>query len=267
MSALRRVWRVDVAGRLRHVVEELAPSGEASEARLVEGDVFSEWRPGAPIDLRGARLLAPVSPGKVIGIGLNYRDHALERNKPLPARPLVFLKPPSAVIGPGAPVVLPPGVGRVDHEAELGVVIGRRASRVSAADARACVFGLTCANDVTARALQDSGVQFSHAKGYDTFAPIGPCVVAGLDERTTAGGAGLEVTGLVNGAVRQRSTTAQLIFPVDELVAYISAIMTLEPGDVIVTGTPAGIGPLAPGDLVTIRVEGVGELTNPVIAG
>lgn len=266
MSTLRRVWRIALDDGPRHVVEDPARGGEAPVARLVEGDVFGDWQPGPVVDVAGARLLAPVAPGKVIGIGLNYRDHALERNKPLPAQPLVFLKPPSAVIGNGDAIVLPPRVGRVDHEAELGVVIGRRASRVPAAEARACVFGLTCVNDVTARALQDSGIQFSHAKGYDTFAPIGPCIVTGLDERPGPAGPGLLVEGLVNGEVRQRSTTAQLIFPVDELIAYISAIMTLEPGDVIATGTPAGIGPLAAGDTVSVRVQGVGALVNPVVA-
>lgn len=266
MSVLRRVWRVEAGGGPQHVIEDPRGGGDLL-ARLVEGDIFGDWSPGREIDLSACRRLAPVRPGKVIGIGLNYRDHALERKKPLPAHPLVFLKPPSAVVGPGDAIVLPPGVGRVDHEAELGVVIGRRASRVTAAEARACVFGLTCVNDVTARALQDSGIQFSHAKGYDTFAPIGPCIVTGLDERATGDGLGLTVEGLVNGEVRQRSTTAQLIFPVDDLIAYISAIMTLEPGDVIATGTPAGIGPLAAGDTVSIRVQGVGALTNPVVAG
>jgi 2-keto-4-pentenoate hydratase/2-oxohepta-3-ene-1,7-dioic acid hydratase in catechol pathway len=267
MSVLRRVWRVEVNGTPRHAVEDPGWGGGVPVARLVEGDVFGDWRPGPEIDLSRSRRLAPVTPGKVVGIGLNYRDHALERKKPLPAEPLVFLKPPSAVIGPGEAIVLPPGVGRVDHEAELGVVIGRRARRVTASEARAHVFGLTCVNDVTARALQDSGIQFSHAKGYDTFAPIGPCIVTGLDERAAGDAPGLTVEGLVNQAVRQRSTTAQLIFPVDDLIAYISAIMTLEPGDVLATGTPAGIGPLAAGDTVTVRVQGVGELTNPVVAG
>ena len=255
-TGVRQFYRVLEAGRPREVVQ--APDGTA---RLVEGNVFGTWSPGDLVDLNRATLLAPVSPGKIVGIGLNYRDHAAERKKSLPSHPLVFLKPGSAVIGPGARIVLPPGVGRVDHEAELGVVIGRRCSKVSAADARGHVFGLTCVNDVTARDLQDRGVQFSHAKGYDTFAPMGPCVVTGLDDSA------LEVSGLVNGETRQHSTTRELIFPVDELIAYISAIMTLEPGDVIATGTPAGIGPLAPGDTVTIRIEGIGDLVNPVAAG
>ena len=256
MSGVRRFFRVLVNGRPQYVLQE---AGGA--CCLVEGDPLGSWSTGAPFTLDGAHRLPPVVPGKVIGIGLNYRDHAAERNKPLPAHPLVFLKPSSAVIGPGDPIVLPPGVGRVDHEAELGIVIGRRARRVAAADARAYVFGVTCVNDVTARDLQDRGVQFSHAKGYDTFAPVGPCIATGLDDSD------LEVSALVNGTVRQRSTTKQLIFPVEELIAYVSGIMTLEAGDVIATGTPAGIGSLAGGDTVTIRVAGIGDLTNPVVAG
>jgi 2-keto-4-pentenoate hydratase/2-oxohepta-3-ene-1,7-dioic acid hydratase in catechol pathway len=157
--------------------------------------------------------------------------------------------------------VLPADVGRVDYEAELAVVIGRRATRVARADAWQHVFGATCVNDVTARGLQDSGVQFSHAKGYDTFAPLGPALVTGLDL------AAIDVEGRVNGELRQASNTRELIFPIDELIAFVSAIMTLEPGDVIMTGTPAGIGPLVAGDVVTVRVAGIGELANPVVAG
>ena len=256
MSDVRRFYRIRVGDGTRYVVQQ--PDGSVV---LVDGDPFGAWTPGAPCSLDGARLLSPVAPGKIVGIGLNYKDHAAERNKPLPAHPLVFLKPPSAVIGPGEAIVVPPGVGRVDHEAELGVVIGRRARRVAASEARACVFGVTCVNDVTARDLQDRGVQFSHVKGYDTFAPIGPCIATGLDDTD------LEVASLVNGSLRQRSTTQQLIFPVEELIAFISGIMTLEPGDVIATGTPAGIGPLVAGDTVTVRVGGVGELSNPVVGG
>lgn len=227
--------------------------------RAVDGDPFEEWTAGAPVPIDGAAWLAPVVPGKIVGIGRNYRDHAAERGKVVPAEPLVFLKAASAVVGPGTPIEIPPGIGRVDHEAELGIVIGRRASRVPRARALDHVLGVTAVNDVTARDLQDRGAPFSHVKGYDTFAPVGPCVALGLDPH------GLTVEGLVNGELRQRGTTADLIFPVDVLIEYVSAIMTLEPGDIIATGTPAGVGPLTPGDTVTVRVEGVGELTNPVI--
>ena len=256
MSGVTRFYRVLADGVPRYVCQR-----EGDEARLVDGTLFGDWAPGAPISLEGRRLLAPLVPGKLIGIGLNYRDHALERKKPIPAHPLVFLKPPSAVIGPGETIVLPPGVGRVDHEAEFAIVIGRRARRVTGEDARAHLFGFTCVNGLTPRALQDAGIQYSHAKGYDTFAPLGPCIATGLDDSD------LEVSGTVNGVVRQRSTTAQLIFGVDSLIAYISAIMTLEPGDVIATGTPAGIAPLQAGDEVVVRVAGVGALANPVVAG
>jgi 2-keto-4-pentenoate hydratase/2-oxohepta-3-ene-1,7-dioic acid hydratase in catechol pathway len=228
--------------------------------RTVDGDPFDGWTAGPPVSIDdGAAWLAPVAPGKIVGIGRNYRGHAAERGKPVPAEPLVFLKPASAVIGPGAPIEIPPGIGRVDHEAELGLVIGRRASRVPRARALEYVLGVTAVNDVTARDLQNRGAPFSHVKGYDTFAPVGPCVALGLDPR------GLTVEGVVNGELRQRGTTADLIFPVDVLIEYVSAIMTLEPGDIIATGTPAGVGPLVPGDTVTVRVEGVGELTNPVV--
>jgi 2-keto-4-pentenoate hydratase/2-oxohepta-3-ene-1,7-dioic acid hydratase in catechol pathway len=165
------------------------------------------------------------------------------------------------VIGPGEPIRLPPGAGRVDHEAEAGVVIRRRAYRVSAADAGEYVLGITCVNDVTARDIQRRENQYTRPKGFDTFAPLGPAIAVGLDA------ADLSVEGLVNGKLRQASSTRQLIFPVPELIAFISGIMTLLPGDIISTGTPSGIGPLSAGDQVTVRVAGVGELTNPVVEG
>ena len=248
-----RIFRVELASGARHVVER------DGRWHVVEGSIFGAWTPGAELPTPG-RLLAPVEPSKIVAVGLNYRDHAAERNKPLPREPMIFLKPSTTVIGTGEAIRLPAGVGRVDHEAELGVVIGRRASRVARARALEHVLGLTCINDVTARDLQDRGVPYSHVKGFDTFAPLGPAVAVGLDA------ADLRDEGLVNGQVRQASTTAQLIFPVDVLIEYITAIMTLLPGDVIATGTPAGIGPLAPGDSVTVRIEGIGELTNPVEA-
>lgn len=214
--------------------------------------------------LGSVRLHAPIAdPGKFICIGLNYKDHAAEQNKPLPTSPLMFIKPSTAVVGPGESIEVPGGIGRVDHEAEVGVVIGRRARHVKEADARAYVLGLTCFNDVTARELQQKGAQYTHAKGFDTFAPVGPCV-AEIDYQATAG---VGVQGWVNGEKRQDSSTEQLVFSIDYLVAYITRVMTLLPGDIIATGTPSGIGPLQPGDTVTIKVAGVGELTNPVTGG
>ncbi len=199
------------------------------------------------------------TPSKIVCVGLNYRDHAAEQNKPLPKEPMIFIKPSTAVIRAGEPIRIPPGVGRVDHEAELGVVIGKRAYRVPKERALEYVRGITCVNDVTARELQAKDVQYTRAKGFDTFAPVGPCIATGYDGRP------LKVEGIVNGKVRQSSTTGELIFTVDHLIWFISSVMTLLPGDIIATGTPAGIGGLKAGDTVTIRVEGVGELTNPVV--
>lgn len=231
------------------------------ELRAVDGDIFGAWSPGGrvPEPLDALSLLAPVVPGKIVAVALNYRAHAAEQGKPLPGEPLFFLKPTTAVVGPGEPIVLPPGVGRVDHEAEVGLVIGRRASRVPVESAADCVFGVTCVNDVTARALQKRIGHYTRAKGFDTFAPVGPAIATGLDWTD------LRVRGLVNGVVRQDSTTADLIFSVPELVAFISAVMTLLPGDIISTGTPAGIGPLESGDRVVVSVDGVGDLENPVV--
>jgi 2-keto-4-pentenoate hydratase/2-oxohepta-3-ene-1,7-dioic acid hydratase in catechol pathway len=252
---MKKFYRIEHRGAPRHAIEE------DGRWRLLEGDLFGRHEAGEEIASSGHRLLAPVLPSKMVCIGLNYKDHAAEQNKPLPTSPLMFIKPSTAVVGPGEPIVLPQDVGRVDHEAEVGVVIGRRATRVSERDARDYVLGLTCFNDVTARDLQNSGLQYSHVKGYDTFAPLGPCVAAGLDYRSAAG---IGIEGWVNGERRQASSTNQLVFSIEYLVAYISNVMTLLPGDVIATGTPSGIGPLKPGDEVTIRVAGVGDLSNPV---
>jgi len=252
---MKRFYRIERGGRPQYVVEE------GGRARLLEGDVFGDHTAGEPVSLAGQRVLAPVEPSKIVAVGLNYKDHAEETGKPLPAEPMIFLKPSTAVIGPGDTIVLPEGAGRVDHEAEVGVVIGRRASRVPIEEAGRYVLGLICVNDVTARELQARDVQYTRAKGFDTFAPIGPCIAAGLDYRAPEG---IAVEGWVNGARRQGSSTRELIFPIDRLVAFISAVMTLLPGDIISTGTPSGIGPLAEGDRVTIKVAGVGELSNPV---
>jgi 2-keto-4-pentenoate hydratase/2-oxohepta-3-ene-1,7-dioic acid hydratase in catechol pathway len=249
---MKRFFRIDHRGTPRHVV------ADGGAWRLVEGDIFGQYETGDAVPASGHRLLAPVEPSKIVAVGLNYRDHAAEQNKPLPAEPMIFLKPSTAVIGPDDPIVLPPGAGRVDHEAEAGIVIGRRAWHVREEDADAYIFGVTCVNDVTARDLQKKDIQYTRAKGFDSFAPIGPCIAAALAYDSLA------VEGWVNGVKRQSSSTRELIFPVRRLVAFISSVMTLLPGDIISTGTPAGIGPLAAGDRVTIKVEGVGELTNPV---
>jgi 2-keto-4-pentenoate hydratase/2-oxohepta-3-ene-1,7-dioic acid hydratase in catechol pathway len=227
--------------------------------RALEGDLFGEWRAGAEV-AAPTTVLAPVMPSKIVCIGLNYKDHAAEMNKKLPEEPLVFLKPATAVVGPDEPVRLPAWAGRIEHEAEMAVVIGRTASRVSAAGAMHYVLGVTCLCDVTARELQVKDVQFSRAKGFDTFAPLGPCIAVGLDPSNLA------VEGWVNGERRHNSNTNQLIFPVPYLIEHLTRFMTLQPGDVVTTGTPSGVGPLQPGDRVMVKVEGVGTLSNPCVA-
>ena len=251
---MTRLYRIDHEGAPLYAAER------DGKWRLVDGDIFGTFREGPEIAHEGVRLLPPVTPSKVVCVGLNYRDHAAEQGKALPPEPLLFLKPPSAVIGPGAPIAVPLWAGRVDHEAELGVVIGKPTFRVKAAQASSHILGLTCVNDVTARALQNKDVQYTRSKGFDTFCPIGPCVAVGLEGRD------LQVRGYVNGDLRQDSRTRELIFIIPELLEFISSVMTLLPGDVIATGTPAGIGPIKPGDSVTIHVEGIGALTNPVVA-
>jgi len=250
-----RVYRIEHRGTARHAIER------DDVWRLVDGDVFGRYTLTETIAPDGIRLLAPVLPSKIVAVGLNYKDHAAERGKKLPAEPMIFLKPSTAVIGPGDPIRLPPDAGRIDHEAELGVVIGRKAYRVPRDRAAEYILGLTCVNDVTARELQAKDAQYTRAKGFDTFAPLGPAVALGLD------GSALAVEGWVNDDRRQASNTRELIFPIDYLIWFISSVMTLHPGDVISTGTPAGIGPLKAGDRVTIKVEGIGELTNPVVEG
>jgi 2-keto-4-pentenoate hydratase/2-oxohepta-3-ene-1,7-dioic acid hydratase in catechol pathway len=250
--SIERLYRIERGGAVRHVIER------DGAWRLVDGDIFGLYELGATLEAP-QHVLAPVTPSKIVAIGLNYKDHAAEQRKTPPAEPMIFIKPSTAVIGPGEPIRLPRGVGRVDHEAEVGVVIRRTAYRVSKAHAKEYVLGLTGVNDVTARDLQVKDVQYTRAKGFDTFAPIGPCVALGLD------GGAVDIEGWVNADRRQASNTRQLIFPIDELIAFVSFVMTLRPGDIISTGTPAGIGPLRPGDTVTVKVQGVGELTNPVI--
>jgi len=252
---MKRLYRLEYDGQPGYGVED------GGAWRLVDGDVFGAWAAGAEIGSSGLRLLAPVVPSKIVAIGLNYKDHAAEQGKAVPSEPMMFLKPSTSVIGPGDPIVVPAGVGRVDYEAEVAVVIGRRASRVPEHEALSYVLGVTCLNDVTARDLQRKDVQYTRAKGFDTFAPLGPAIATGVDLDKPLG-----IEGWVNGERRQNSSTRELIFSIPRLIAHITAVMTLLPGDVISTGTPAGIGPLKAGDYVTIKVEGVGELTNPVVS-
>jgi 2-keto-4-pentenoate hydratase/2-oxohepta-3-ene-1,7-dioic acid hydratase in catechol pathway len=233
---------------------------QGDQLQLLVGDPWTGTSDlGLAVPLASARLLAPVQPTKIVAIGLNYKDHAAERNKPLPKEPLLFLKPPSAVIGPGEAIRRPEWAGRIDHEAEMGIVIGKAARNVASPEAgRQHVLGACCVNDVTARELQDKDVQFTRAKGFDSFCPIGPCLATGLDFGA------LDISGRVNGQVRQKSNTRELIFDVGYLVWFVSRVMTLLPGDMITTGTPSGIGPLEAGDVVEVELEGVGVLRNPV---
>jgi 2-keto-4-pentenoate hydratase/2-oxohepta-3-ene-1,7-dioic acid hydratase in catechol pathway len=250
-------------------IEHGGASGYALESdgtyRLVNGDVFAgrakelmEIAAKAGKEVSPSRILSPVTPSKVVAIGLNYKDHAAEMNKPLPTEPLMFMKPSTAVIGPGEAIRIPPNVGEVHHEAELGVVVGKRSSRVSPDKAMEHVLGLTCLIDVTARELQRKEIQYTRAKGFDTFAPIGPCIAVGLDPSE------LDVEGWLNGEKKQASNTRQLIFSVPQIIAFVSNVMTLLPGDVIATGTPSGVGPLKSGDTFTVKISGIGELSNPV---
>ena len=249
-----RLYRLNHDGAPRYAAER------EGRFRLVDGDIFDKFSEGAEITSESLDLLPPVLPSKIVCIGLNYKDHAAEQHKELPDEPLIFIKPSTAVVGPGESIELPADVGRVDHEAELGLVISRTASRVKAGDAHRHILGLIAVNDVSARVLQAKDVQYTRAKGFDTFAPIGPCIAVGLE------GKDLQVRAYVNGGLRQDSRTRELIFTIPELVEFVSGVMTLLPGDIISTGTPSGVGPIVPGDQVTVHIEGIGALTNPVVA-
>jgi 2-keto-4-pentenoate hydratase/2-oxohepta-3-ene-1,7-dioic acid hydratase in catechol pathway len=215
---------------------------------------------GQSYPVADVRLLAPVLPTKVVAIGKNYADHAREMGGEPPDEPVIFLKPSTSVVGPGDPVARPVKLSeRVDYEGELAVVIGRLCRDVPPERVSEVIFGYTCANDVTARDLQAKDGQWTRAKGFDTFCPLGPWIETGLDP------ADLELTTTVNGEVRQHARTSQLLHDVTAVVCYVTSVMTLLPGDILLTGTPAGIGPLAYGDRVSVAIQGIGTLTNPVV--
>ncbi len=225
----------------------------------VEGDIYGEFRRReAYLPLEQLKLCAPVQPGKILAIGHNYAAHAAEHHAELHAVPLLFLKPPSSVIGPLQSIILPPQSAQVEHEAELAVVMGKRASWVTEEEAVQYILGYTIANDVSARDLQYSDGQWSRAKGFDTFCPIGPWIDTEFDPADAI------ISCRVNGELRQMSSTKEMVFGVEHLVAYLSTVMTLMPGDVILTGTPAGVGVILAGDKVEIEIEGLGLLSNPV---
>jgi 2-keto-4-pentenoate hydratase/2-oxohepta-3-ene-1,7-dioic acid hydratase in catechol pathway len=243
---------------------------------LIENDSITQILPGieipdfaraqkvAPVPLSSIKPVAPVQPAKIICVGRNYMEHAKELGNEVPIEPVIFLKPQTSIIGPGEKIVRPKGLShRVDFEAELTVVMAKRCHGLKDGDdVRPYIFGYTCANDVTARDLQKRDVQWTRAKSFDTFCPVGPLVTDEIDPWK-----GVRVETRVNGAVRQSESTKAFIFPVDVVVRFVSQVMTLLPGDLILTGTPAGVGPIVAGDQVTVSVEGIGQLINPVVDG
>lgn len=227
----------------------------------IEGSVFEAFRRlETTLPLERVRLLPPVEPGKIICVGRNYVAHAKEHDSEVPDIPLIFLKPPSSVIASGDTILLPPQSQRVEHEAELAVVIGKRGRWIQPENALEYVLGYTIANDVTARDLQRRDGQWTRGKGFDTFCPVGPWIETEFDP------ADAMITCHVNGEMRQMASTRDMVFIVRQLIAFSSSIMTLEPGDILLTGTPAGVGPLIPGDVVEVTIEGIGKLSNPVKA-
>lgn len=261
MSEIVRWCRCEVEGRVYY------GKLEGEEIVLLKGDPFTHADElGNRVRLSQARLLAPCEPSKVIGVGLNYRAHIAENVSGRavntePTDPVLFLKPSTSVIGPGGEIVYPPGVDRLDEEAELGVVIKDRIRRITKEQAKDHILGYTCVNDVSARDYQKKDTQWTRGKGFDTFCPIGPYIVSGINPLS------LEVLGFLNGEKKQASNTSRMIFNAYTLVAFASGVMTLLPGDVIATGTPEGVAALKPGDEVSIIIENIGTLTNKVVAG
>ena len=242
--------RDEITRLLLHAPEEAGGDMEDFRTRRMER-----------IALEEATLLAPVHSSKIVCVGRNYREHAAELGNEVPVEPLLFFKPPSALLGPGGSIRRPQISQRVDHEGELGVVIGKRCYKLSPdEDVRPFVLGYTAVNDVSARDLQNKDGQWTRAKGFDTFCPVGPVVSDDVDPWS-----GVQVETRLNGTVRQQGNTRDFIFPLDVLIRYISQAMTLEPGDLIPTGTPKGVGPMVAGDVVEVTVDGVGTLRNPVI--
>src|SRR5215831_18033384 len=233
---------------------------EGGDVIEIAGLPWGQWTRGAHSSrLAEVRFLAPVEPSKIVCVGRNYAAHAAELGNEVPKEPLIFLKPSTSIVGPDDPIILPKYSQRVEHEGELGLVIGRKCAHLSDTDdALSYVLGYTCVNDVTARDLQKSDVQFTRAKGFDTFCPVGPHIETQFRPQDVL------VETLVNGELRQSGRTSLMVFPPAFLVRWVSRMMTLEPGDLIATGTPAGVGPLVAGDSVDVRIERIGVLRNPV---
>jgi 2-keto-4-pentenoate hydratase/2-oxohepta-3-ene-1,7-dioic acid hydratase in catechol pathway len=247
-----RVVRVLSGGDCRYGL------ADDSTITLISDEPFAAWETEGTLGLTNAELLSPVVPTKIVCVGINYRGHAVEMGHDLPTEPVLFLKPPTAVNHPNHAIDIPGGIGRVDYEAELAVVVGRRTHMASVEQARQNVLGFTCANDVTARDVQRSDGQWTRAKGFDGFCPLGPWVETDIDPTE------LEIETRVNGHVCQRASTSDMIFDPFELVSFASGVMTLVPGDVVLTGTPSGIGALERGDVVEVSIEGIGTLANTV---
>lgn len=235
---------------------------EGDTIRRIEGDFFGQLSfDGQTVRRDRVRLLAPCEPSKAVCVGLNYHDHAREMNLKLPEQPLLFLKPPSSINHPGGDIEYPRISHNLHFEAELAVVMKKTARHVSAAHANEYILGYTCANDVTARDIQTADGQWTRGKSFDTFLPLGPWIETDIDP------AAIPIRLLLNGEAKQTSNTNNLIFKVPDLIAYITAVMTLNPGDVILTGTPSGVGPMQAGDVVSVELAGIGVLTNTVIQG
>ncbi len=247
---------------VRYKIESETPQiGWVYESKIgpINGDIFDEFqRSEAHLPIEDVKLLPPVTPSKIICIGRNYVAHAREHQAEVPEVPLIFMKPGTTLIGPGDAIVLPPQSKQVEHEAELAVVIGRQGRWITPEDAPKYIFGYTVANDVTARDLQRSDGQWTRAKGFDTFCPLGPWIETDFDPADAL------IDCHVNDEMRQMASTRDMVFGTRELIAFISSVMTLEAGDLILTGTPAGVSPLTPGDKVKVSIEGIGSLENPV---
>lgn len=236
------------------------PIKQAPYLAQSQGNLVAPRITGAAVALDNVKLLAPVKPRKIVCVGRNYAEHAAELGNEVPPEPLIFLKPSTTLIGPGDAIVYPEISKSVHHEGELAVVIGKRGRNLSEADALDIIFGYTLANDVTARDLQKSDSQWTRGKGFDTFCPVGPWI------DTTFNPAGRAVRCLVNDQVRQNGNTDLMIYSLRRVLTFVSRFMTLEPGDLLLTGTPAGVGPMQPGDTVTVEIEGLGTLSNPIIS-
>jgi 2-keto-4-pentenoate hydratase/2-oxohepta-3-ene-1,7-dioic acid hydratase in catechol pathway len=231
------------------------------EIQALEGEPYENIKPvNKKYRLSEVKLLSPCTPSKIVAIGLNYRSHAEETHNPVPKLPIIFLKPPTAIIGPEDNIVYPPDTTRVDYECELAIVIKKKARMIPVDGSLDYVLGYTCFNDVTARDHQRDDVQWTRGKGHDTFAPFGPCIDTEIDFGN------VNISTWLNGELKQKGNTNDLIFSVPEIISFVSGVMTLLPGDVIATGTPSGIGPMKPGDSVEIRIDSIGTLKNYVIA-